>query len=73
MISMWIDSNSQSVSRSKYRGTGIATTKGFAAFGVGFSIPLDSSIRVKLESRFTQTFDSKETFLPVLSTVQFDL
>ncbi|MCX6145567.1 MAG: hypothetical protein NTZ35_20360 [Ignavibacteriales bacterium] len=73
IISTWFDSSPQNMSRSTYIGSGVSTTRGFAAIGAGFSIPLGSSIRVTLEGRFAQTFHSKEIFVPLLTTVQFDL
>ena len=73
VISTWFDSTPQNLSRSIYVGSGVSATRGFAAIGAGFSIPLDSSIRVTLESRFVQTFHSGETFVPLLIAVQFDL
>ncbi|HXG37194.1 MAG TPA: hypothetical protein VNL36_00340 [Bacteroidota bacterium] len=73
IISTWFDSNPQNVSRSTYNGSGVSSTKGFAALGLGFSIPLDSSIRIALEGRFTQTFNSQESFIPLLTRIQFDL
>jgi len=73
IVSTWVDSNPQNVSRSAYIGSGVSMTKGFAAPGVGFSMPLDSSIRVACEGRFAQTFNSQESFLTLVSTIQFDL
>ena len=73
IVSKWFDSNPQNVSHSTYQGTGVSTTKGFAAIGFGFSIPLDSSIRVIFEGRLTATFDAKESFLPMQATIQIDL
>jgi hypothetical protein len=73
VVSEWFDSNPQDVSHSTYNGTGVSTTKGFAAIGLGFSIPLDVGIRVIIEGRFTETFDAKEFFLPMQATVQIDI
>lgn len=73
VISTWMDSNPQNVSRSVYRGTGNTTTKGFVAIGAGFSVPVDSNIRITLESHLAQTLDSNESFVPVLLSIQFGL
>jgi len=72
-VATWFDPNPQNASRSTYSGSAVSTTQGFAALGAGFSIPLDSAIRVILEGRFAQTFDSKENFVPLLATFQFSL
>ncbi|MGA9363371.1 MAG: hypothetical protein WBW16_03290 [Bacteroidota bacterium] len=73
IISEWFSSNPQNVSQSTYNGSGTSTTKSFAALGVGFFVPLDSNIRIGLEGRVAQSFDSKERFVPLLATVQVDL
>ncbi len=59
--------------RSTYSGSGTSTTKGFAALGFGCFVPLDSNIRMMFEGRITQTFDSKEKFIPLLAVLQFDI
>jgi hypothetical protein len=72
-VSSWLDSNPQNISQSTYSGSGVSDNKGFAALGVGFSVPLGTRIRLNFEGRLTQTFDSKEKFIPLLSSLQFDL
>jgi hypothetical protein len=73
IVSEWFDSNPQNVSRAKYTGSGTSTTKGFAAFGAGFLVPLDSSLQLGLEGRVNQSFDSKVRFVLLLATVQIGL
>ncbi|MGA2623858.1 MAG: hypothetical protein ABSF91_08405 [Bacteroidota bacterium] len=73
VVSTWFDSNPRNVSRSTYSGSGVQMTKGFASLSFGLAIPLNANIRVRLEGGLTQTFDLEEGFIPLLSTVQFDL
>jgi len=73
VISTWLESAPQAVSRSTYSGSGVSKTRGFAALCFGFSVSLDPGIRIRLEGGLTQTFDSKEEFIPLLSTIQFNL
>ena len=73
IISSWHEKSPQNVSYSIYNGSGKSITKVFAALGAGISIPLNSNIRLTVEGRYSQTFDSKEIFLPLLTEVQFDL
>ena len=56
-----------------YTGTGINKIKPFGYIGCGFNIPISSRIRIKIESVFNSTFDAKQQYLPVISTVQFTL
>lgn len=73
IISTWFNTNPENTSQSTYAGSGVSTTKGFAALGFGFSLPLYSGIRFGLEGQFAQSFDQKVNFIPVLSTIQVDL
>ncbi len=72
-ISNWMDSSPQDVTRTVYRGSGTSTSTGFVALGVGFKIPLHSSIQLAVEGRITQTINAKESFIPIRASVQFDL
>jgi hypothetical protein len=73
IINEWYDQTPENVNHQKYNGTGIIQTNGFAALGLGFNIPLKEKSRLILESRITQTFDLKQTFIPILLTFQHDL
>lgn len=73
VVSSWFGSNPQNVERVTYGGSGVSTTKIFAAVGVGFSIPVRSNMRVTVEGRFAQTFNPEESFVPLLSSIQLDL
>jgi hypothetical protein len=73
IINEWYDQTPENVNHQKYNGTGIIQTNGFAALGLGFNIPLNEKSRLILESRITQTFDLKQTFIPILLTFQHDL
>ena len=72
-ISNWMDSSPQDVTRVVYRDSGTSTSTGFVALGVGFKIPLHSSIQMGVEGRISKTFDATESFIPVRASVQFDL
>jgi len=72
-ISSWMDSTPQNVTRTVYRGSGTSTNTGFVALGLGFKIPLHSSIRMAVEGRITQSVDPRENFIPIRASVQFDL
>lgn len=73
IINEWYDQTPENVSHQKYNGTGIIQTNGFASLGLGFNFPLKENSRFILESRITQTFDLKQTFIPILLTFQHDL
>ena len=73
IINEWYDQTPENVNHQKYNGTGIIQTNGFAALGLGFNIPLKEKSRLILESRISQTFDLKQTFIPILLTFQHDL
>jgi hypothetical protein len=73
LINEWYDQTPGNVTHQKYKGTGIIQTNGFAALGLGFNIPLKEKSRLILESRIEQTFDLKQTFIPILLTFQHDL
>ena len=73
IINEWYDQTPENVFHQKYNGTGIIQTNGFAALGLGFNIPLKEKSRLILESRISQTFDLKQTFIPILLTFQHDL
>lgn len=73
IVSEWDAQTPENVSHLKYHGSGINQTNGFAALGLGFNIPLYENSRLILESRITQTFDLKQTFIPILLTYQYDL
>jgi hypothetical protein len=73
IINEWYDQTPENVSHHKYNCTGIIQTNGFAALGLGFNIPLNEKSRLILESRISQTFDLKQTFIPILLSFQHDL
>lgn len=73
ILSYWLEKSPQNVSYHTYNGSGKSTTNVFAALGAGISIQLTSKLRLIIEGRYSQTFDSKEVFLPLLTAVQFDL
>lgn len=73
IINEWFDQTPENVYHQKYNGTGIIQTSGFAALGLGFNIPLKEKSNLILESRIVQTFDLKQTFIPILFTFQHDL
>jgi hypothetical protein len=56
-----------------YHGTGSYDTKAFIAFDLGVGIRLASRLRAITEGRLTQSFDSRQTYVPLLLTVQYDL
>jgi len=73
IINEWNTQTPENVSHHKYHDTGVNQTNVFAALGLGFNIPLNENSRLMLESRITQTFDLKQTLIPVLLTFQHDL
>jgi hypothetical protein len=73
VVSEWLDSDPRNVFRSTYQGTGVSTTKGFAALGLGVSVPFDSKIKLIFEGRFAETFDAEESFLPIQVAIQIGL
>jgi len=72
-IKMWMNSDPQDVSIYPYAGTGKSELKGFGSIGLGINVPIASRWEIKLESGYTSTFDGKQQFFPVLSTIQFNL
>lgn len=56
-----------------YHGTGSYDTKGFIAFDIGAGVSLASRLRAIAEGRLTSSFDGKQTYVPLLLTVQYDL
>jgi hypothetical protein len=72
IISEWYNQTPQNIIYQKYNNTGIIQTNIFAALGLGFSIPLKENSRAIIESRITQTFDLKQTFIPIVLTLQHD-
>ena len=73
LINEWYYLTPGNISQHKYNGTGTIHTKGFAALGLGFNIPLNDNARLIVESRITQTFDLEQTFIPIVLTFQHDL
>jgi hypothetical protein len=72
-IKMWMEATPQHVSIYPYAGTGKAELKAFGAIGLGFNIPFASRWAMRFESGYTSTFDGRQQFIPVLSTIQYNL
>jgi hypothetical protein len=68
-----MDSSPQDVTQIVYTGSGTSTSAGFVALGVGFKIPLHSSIQMAVEGRITQTINATESFIPIRASFLFDL
>lgn len=73
IVSTWHESSPETISKSTLNETGTLDTKGFAAFGLGLGVQLNSNTRVIVESRIIQTFDIEQTLIPILFTLQLDL
>jgi hypothetical protein len=69
----WLTAKPQNPIHYIYPWSGVSTINGFAALGLGVSIPIDSRIRMMLESRFSQSSSGGESFVPILATMQFDV
>lgn len=67
------DSDPDSYSNVAYKGTDIQKIQPFGFIGGGFTVPVSSDWRIKLESGFAGTLDGEQIFIPILSTIQFNL
>lgn len=72
-VKIWMGAIPQESDIYPYAGTGKTEIKGFGSFRLGFNIPITSLWTIRLESGYTSTFDGNQQYLPVLSTIQFNL
>jgi hypothetical protein len=72
-VASWIESTPELITRGLYPKTGVVEIKGFASLGIGFGVRLNSRLSTIIESQITQTFDLKQTFVPVVLIMQYNL
>ncbi|HKI46703.1 MAG TPA: hypothetical protein VKA08_15345 [Balneolales bacterium] len=61
---------SHSFTSSKDRNSSQKHSKGLAAFGLGFEIPLNKRFQFRVDARWTGTFDGSYSFIPVTAAFQ---